>query len=86
MFMSREEECELKAIEFERIAANLANKDEPFRRIHLDLVAKRRKKRRRPLTQNGAETNVLLELRRRIVGEDAVRGGLVFVGRNALSS
>ena len=44
MLMGQEEECELKAIECERIAANLADEDEPFRRIHLDLAAKWREK------------------------------------------
>ena len=46
MFMSnQQQECEQKAAECERIAANLANKDdEPFRRIHLDLAAKWREK------------------------------------------
>jgi hypothetical protein len=48
MFMServqQEEECELKALECERIAAGLATKDEPFHRIHLDLAAKWREK------------------------------------------
>jgi hypothetical protein len=40
----QEEECELKALECERIAAELAGKDEPFHRIHLDLAAKWREK------------------------------------------
>ena len=46
LFMrNQQEECAQKAAECERIAANLANKDdEPFRRIHLDLAAKWREK------------------------------------------
>jgi hypothetical protein len=42
--LQQEEECELKALECERIAAELAGKDEPFHRIHLDLAAKWREK------------------------------------------
>jgi hypothetical protein len=42
--LGREEECEPKALECERIAAELAAKNEPFHRIHLDLAAKWREK------------------------------------------
>jgi hypothetical protein len=43
--IQQQEECEQKAAECERIAANLADKgDEAFRRLHLDLAAKWREK------------------------------------------
>jgi hypothetical protein len=71
MFMServqQEEECELKALECERIAAGSATKDEPFHRIHLDLAAKWREK----AAGIGAEANLLFDYRRRIAREDA---------------
>jgi hypothetical protein len=43
-------------------------------------------KGRRVLPPCGAETNVLLECRTRIAGEDAARGGLVFICRNAVAT
>ena len=60
----------------------VADEDELFRRIHLDLAAKGRE-RAAGMPPSGAETDVLLKFRRRIAGEDAVRGGLVFIRRNA---
>ena len=42
--LGREEEYELKALECERVAAELAAKDQPLHRIHLDLAAKWREK------------------------------------------
>ena len=77
----REEECERKAIECERIAAELAGKDEPFHRIHLDWRQSGARRRRALPLLSDAEPNLLLESRRRMAGEDAARGGSVFVCR-----
>jgi hypothetical protein len=83
--LQQEEEFGLKALECERIAAELAGKDEPFHRIHLDLAAKWREKAGAGLPPGDAAANLLLDYRRRIAGEDVSRGGLMFVCRNGLA-
>lgn len=84
--VQQEEQYEQKAIECERVAAKLPPEDQPFRRMYLDLAANGARKRRSLPPIGDAETSALLQCRRRIAGEDAARGGLVFVCRNALAA
>ena len=77
----QEKECEQKALECERLAANLPDQGELFSRIHLDLAESGARRRLALPPLSDGETSLLLNYRRRIAGEDAPRGGLMFVCR-----